>query len=84
MCDALGCRVEPEAYRRAAPTDDDLQFLLELESELERRLDETRIDFELEIRKHYPGQALFVRDGYTGSRVYRVDDMPLIADPTGC
>ena len=83
-CDVLSCRVGPEANRRSAPTDDDLRFLFELDSELEQRLDEARIVFELEIRKRYPGQALFVREGYTGSRVYRVDEMPLIADPMGC
>ena len=83
-CDVLGCRVEPAADRSHKPTDEDLQFLFDMESELEQRLDETRIDFELEIRKRYPGQALFVREGYTGSRVYRVDDMLLIADPMGC
>lgn len=83
-CDVLGCRAEPEADRSHKPTDDDLKFLYDLESELEQRLDETRIGFELEIRKRYPGQALFVREGYTGSRVYRVDELPLIADPTGC
>ncbi len=83
-CDVLGCRVEPEAYRPAALTDDDLKFLYDLESELEQWLDEARIGFELEIRNRYPGQALFVREGYTGSRVYRVDEMPLIADSTGC
>ena len=83
-CDALGCRVGPEADRSRKPTDDDLKFLYDLERELEQRLDEARIGFELEIRKRYPGQALFVREGYTGSRVYRVDEMPLISDPTGC
>ena len=83
-CDVLGCRVGPEAYRPAALTDDDLKFLYGLESELEQRLDEARIGFELEIRNRYPGQALFVREGYTGSRVYRVDEMPLITDSTGC
>ena len=83
-CDVLGCRVRPEADRSRNLTDDDLRFLFELDSELEQRLDEARIGFELEIRKRYPGQALFVREGYTGSRVYRVDEMPLIADPRGC
>lgn len=83
-CDVLGCRVGPEANRPAAPTEDDLKFLYDLESELEQWLDEARIGFELEIRKRYPGQALFVREGYTGSRVYRVDDMPLISNPMGC
>ncbi|MCY4417883.1 MAG: hypothetical protein OXE87_16475 [Chloroflexi bacterium] len=83
-CDVLGCRVESEAYHSGALTDDGLQFLSELEDELEQRLDEARIGFELEIRKRYPGQALFVRDGYTGSRVFSVDVMPIRRDPGRC
>ena len=51
---------------------------------MEQRLDEARISFELEIRKRYPGQALFVRDGYTGSRVFRVDAMLILRDPEAC
>ena len=80
-CDVLGCRVGPSASRPATPIDDDVQMLFELESELEQRLDEARIDFELEIRRRYPGQALFVRDGYTGTRVFRVDPMLILRDP---
>ena len=83
-CDVLGCRVGPGASRSAMPIDDDVQMLFELESELEQRLDEARIGFELEIRKRYPGQALFVRDGYTGSRVFRVDAMLILRDPEAC
>ena len=83
-CDVLGCKVGPEVDRVARPTDEDLEFLYGLACELHRRLDETRIDFEREIRERHPGQALFVRDGYTGSHVYRVDVMPLRRDPTGC
>ena len=83
-CDVLGCKVGPEVDRVARPTDEDLEFLYGLACELHRRLDETRINFEREIRERHPGQALFVRDGYTGSNVYRVDAMPLRRDPTGC
>ncbi len=83
-CDVLGCKVGPEVDRVVRPTDEDLKFLYGLAHELHHRLDETRIDFEREIRERHPGQALFVRDGYTGSRVYRVDEMPLRRDPAGC
>ena len=83
-CDILGCKVGADVDLTACPTNDDLKFLYGLASELHRRLDQTRMDFEAEIRKRYPGQALFVRESYTGSRVYRVDEMPLISDPTGC
>ena len=83
-CDVLGCKVGTEVHRVVRPTDEDLEFLYGLASELHRRLDETRIDFEKEIRERHPGQALFVRDGYTGSDVYQVDAMPLRRDPTGC
>lgn len=83
-CDVLGCKVGPEVDRVARPTDDDLEFLSELTCELHRQLDETRINFEREIRERHPGQALFVREGFTGSHVYRVDAMPLRRDPTGC
>ena len=83
-CDVLGCKVGPEVDRVTRPTDEDLEFLYGLACELHRRLDETRIDFEREIRERHPGQALFVREGYTGSHVHRVDAMPLRRDPTGC
>lgn len=83
-CDVLGCKVDSELDRMACQADEDLEFLYRLASESHRRLDETRIDFEREIRERYPGQALFVRDGYIGSHVYRVDAMPLLRDPTGC
>ena len=84
VCDVLGCKVGPEVDRVARPTDEDLGFLDGLARELHRRLDETLIDFERDIRERHPGQALFVRDGFTGSHVYRVDAMPLRRDPTGC
>ena len=83
-CDVLGCKVGPEVDKAARPTNEDLEFLYGLDCELHRRLDEARIDFEREIRERHPGQALFVREGYTGSNVYRVDAMPLWRDPTGC
>ena len=83
-CDVLGCKVGPDVDRVARPTDEDLEFLSGLACELHRRLDETRIDFEREIRERHPGQALFVRDSFTGSHVYRVDAMPLRRDPKGC
>lgn len=83
-CDVLGCKVGPEVDRVARPTDQDLEFLYGLACELHRRLDDTRIDFEREIRERHPGQALFVREGFTGSNVYRVDAMPLRRDPSGC
>lgn len=83
-CDVLGCKVGPEVDKAVRATDEDLKFLYGLGHELHHRLDETRIDFEREIRERHPGQALFVREGYTGSHVYRVDEMPLRRDPTGC
>lgn len=83
-CDVLGCKVGPEVDRGARTTDEDLEFLYGLSCELHRRLDEARIDFEREIRERHPGQALFVRDGFTGSHVHRVDAMPLRRDPAGC
>ena len=83
-CDVLGCKVGPEVDRGARPTNEDLQFLYGLGCELDRRLDEARIDFEREIRERHPGQALFVREGFTGSHVHRVDAMPLQRDPTAC
>ena len=83
-CDVLGCKVGPEVDRGARPTNEDLQFLYGLGCELHRRLDEARIDFEREIRERHPGQALFVREGFTGSHVHRVDAMPLRRDPMGC
>lgn len=83
-CDVLGCKVGTEVDRTDDQTDEDLRFLYELAEELHRRLDETRIDFEAEIRKRYPGQALFVRDGFTGSHVYRVDMIPIMRDTAAC
>ena len=83
-CDILGCKVGSETYRTDRPIDDELELLFDLTSELEERLDEARIAFELEIRTRFPGQALFVRDGYTGSKIFKVDVMPLRRDPAGC
>jgi len=83
-CDVLGCKVGPEVERGPRPSDGDLDFLYGLGCELHRRLDETLIDFEREIRERYPGQALFVRESFTGSHVYRVDTMPLQRDPMAC
>lgn len=83
-CDVLGCKVGPEVDRGVRTTNEDLEFLDGLSCELDRRLDEARIDFEREIRERHPGQALFVRDGFTGSHVHKVDAMPLRRDPAGC